>query len=189
MRSFDRSLTEPLKKSRRQGISTTNLLASTTPPPDGTSETTPAQRKIIQTTISTSLITGLLVTTIIFTGAEPLLRWIAGPKSAALIPKALLYVRIRAMTAPLAIVGMVSQAICLASVDVVTPAAAVVLCYVIYKIYQQCQARAQAALDRANQAGGANNGYAIASDISDSDDSDVVLLDSDSDDSDVVALG
>ena len=127
MRSFDRSLTEPLKKSRRQGISTTNLLASTTPPPDGTSETTPAQRKIIQTTISTSLITGLLVTTIIFTGAEPLLRWIAGPKSAALIPKALLYVRIRAMTAPLAIVGMVSQAICLASVDVVTPAAAVVL--------------------------------------------------------------
>lgn len=91
------------------GISTTNLLASTNPPPDGKSPTTPTQRKIIQTALSTSLLAGLFITFVVSLNAVGLLTWISGAKNKALIPEALTYVRIRALSAPLAVVGMVCQ--------------------------------------------------------------------------------
>lgn len=93
------------------GMSTTNLLASTSPPPSKGTPSTPAHRKIIKTALGTAGLMGLLITLVMVFKATALLTWIAGPKNLAVVPEALGYVQIRGLGAPLAVVGMVCQAV------------------------------------------------------------------------------
>lgn len=76
--------------------------------------------------LSVAAACGGLVTFICVAFGRPLLRWMAGPSATPeLLHLALHYARIRASVAPLAIMGMVAQSICLACLDTVTPAVAV----------------------------------------------------------------
>jgi Na+-driven multidrug efflux pump len=69
---------------------------------------------------------GALLTSTIFFAGRPLLQWAAGGSSSPdLIQLALHYCQIRSLVAPLSILGMVAQSVCLASLDTATPAIAV----------------------------------------------------------------
>ena len=69
---------------------------------------------------------GAMLTATIFFAGRPLLHWAAGGSSSpALIQLALQYCRIRSLVAPLSILGMVAQSVCLACLDTTTPAMAV----------------------------------------------------------------
>lgn len=69
---------------------------------------------------------GAMLTSTIFFAGRPLLQWAAGGSSSPeLIQLALQYCRIRSLVAPLSILGMVAQSVCLACLDTTTPAIAV----------------------------------------------------------------
>jgi Na+-driven multidrug efflux pump len=71
-------------------------------------------------------ILGGAITFSIFGFGEPLVQWAAGGSSSpALTKMAMEYCKIRSAVAPMAILGMVAQSICLASLDTFTPALAV----------------------------------------------------------------
>ena len=107
------------------GISTTNLLASTNPPPSNDNEPTKAHRNIIRNALSTASLLGVVVTLLLRFQATPITAAITGSANAAIVPTAVTYVRLRSLAAPFAIVGQACQATCLTSGDVVTPALAV----------------------------------------------------------------
>ena len=80
--------------------------------------------------IATAL--GVLVTLIVYTVGKPLLTWMAGTSaSPQLVALALEYSQIRCAVAPLSILGMVAQSICLACLDTRTPAIAVAVASVV----------------------------------------------------------
>ena len=99
--------------------------------------------RLLQQTASQSLglagCMGILVSSIVFGFGRPLTQWLAGSNNGAtgtaasmeLIRLATQYSQIRCAVAPLAIMGMVAQAICLASLDTTTPALAVVVASLI----------------------------------------------------------
>ena len=73
-------------------------------------------------------ILGTLLTATIFSVGQPLVNWAAGGSSSPeLIHLALQYCQIRSLVAPLAILGMVAQSVCLACLDTNTPVKAVVV--------------------------------------------------------------
>jgi Na+-driven multidrug efflux pump len=79
-------------------------------------------------------ILGTIITMSMFFAGTPLLKWAAGGAATAspdLINLALSYCRIRSLVAPLAILGMVAQSVCLACLDTRTPAIAVLIASVI----------------------------------------------------------
>jgi Na+-driven multidrug efflux pump len=75
---------------------------------------------------------GGMLTALVFGAGRPLLHWASGGSSSPqLIQLALEYCQIRSIVAPLAIVGMVAQSICLASLDTKTPAIAVAVASIV----------------------------------------------------------
>lgn len=87
---------------------------------------------------STSQVLGLatilggMLTAVVFGAGRPLLHWAAGGSSSPeLIKLALDYCQIRSFVAPLAILGMVSQSVCLACLDTTTPAVAVAVASIV----------------------------------------------------------
>ena len=69
---------------------------------------------------------GTMITALIHGAGRPLLHRAAGGSSSpALLQLALTYCQIRSLVAPLAILGMVAQSVCLACLDTTTPALAV----------------------------------------------------------------
>lgn len=74
-----------------------------------------------------SLLFGLLVTLISFVFGGRLVGRMAGSLAKETIPLAADYVRIRAVVAPMCVVGFVAQSICLVTLDTRTPALAVIV--------------------------------------------------------------
>jgi Na+-driven multidrug efflux pump len=77
---------------------------------------------------------GAIITMSMFFAGIPLLKWAAGGAATAspeLIHSALTYCRIRSLVAPLTILGMVAQSVCLACLDTRTPAVAVLIASII----------------------------------------------------------
>lgn len=108
-------------------IATTNTIANAL--------STKNYRKLQTTTsevLGLAAILGGMLTALIFGAGRPLLHWASGGSSSPeLIQLALEYCQIRSIVAPLSIVGMVAQSICLASLDTKTPAIAVAVASIV----------------------------------------------------------
>jgi Na+-driven multidrug efflux pump len=108
-------------------ISTTNTMATNIAKGD--------YEAMVQTSsqvLSVAAAFGGLVTFVCFGFGKPLLKWMAGSSATPeLLQLALSYAQIRSAVAPLAIMGMVAQSICLACLDTTTPAVAVAAASVV----------------------------------------------------------
>jgi Na+-driven multidrug efflux pump len=108
-------------------ISTTNTMATNIAKGDYKSMVQAASQVL---TVAAAL--GGLITLVCFGFGRPLITWLAGSSSSPeLVRLALSYAQIRSAVAPLAIMGMVAQSICLACLDTKTPAVAVAAASVV----------------------------------------------------------
>ncbi len=80
---------------------------------------------------SVALLLGVLLSVVFVVAATPMLAAFSGPASAALVPAATVYTRIRALGFPAALVMAVGQASCLACKDPAPPLRAVALAAVV----------------------------------------------------------
>lgn len=86
------------------------------------------QRKTVSHALGLAATIGLFI--MLLVGGPfglPLLQWVAGSGNQMVVPAALSYNRIRSISAPASILGMVAQAAALASLDTKTPAVAVIV--------------------------------------------------------------
>lgn len=96
-------------------------------------------QRITSQVLGVALLTGMVVTLALWCGGPTVLRYMIGSSSSLqhaqtnllLTTLASQYCSIRAIAAPAAVVGMVAQAVCLATVDVQTPVLAVLLASII----------------------------------------------------------
>ena len=108
-------------------ISTTNTMATNIAKGD--------YQNMVKTSsqvLSVAAACGALVTLICVGFGRPLLHWMAGASATPeLLHLGLQYACIRSAVAPLAIMGMVAQSICLACLDTLTPAVAVAMASIV----------------------------------------------------------